>query len=87
MSEKIMETNASSIQSSSLFQPVPTNRLQSNLASHYNRTSEFVDARFNELIAMPDALDSKSAEKNAEPQDGTARLKPFGLGRLLDIFA
>ena len=82
-----METNAASIQSTSLFRPVPTNRLQSNLASHYNRTSEFVDARFNELNAMPETLNSKTAEKNTESQDGNARLKPFGLGRLMDIYA
>ncbi|MEW6234437.1 MAG: hypothetical protein AB1656_03530 [Candidatus Omnitrophota bacterium] len=82
-----METNTPAIQSTSLFRPIPTNRLQSNLASHYNRTSEFVDARFNELIDLPDDLDSKMAKKNAEIQEDTARLKPFGLGRLLDIYA
>ncbi len=74
--------------STSLYRPVPMNKLQQNLSEHYQKTSGFINEKFKEMLEMDDAGKSaskrnfSSLEGNDEP-----RLNPQGMGQLIDIMA
>jgi len=70
----------------SLFRPIPTNRLQSNLAFFYQRTSQFVEDQFQEMLAS-NGLEPKTKGKETQEasREENPRLRPKGIGHLIDI--
>lgn len=74
--------------STSLYQPVPINKLQQNLSQYYEKTSSFVREHFDQLM--------ETGGENLKPQkkllsvdetgDMQSRLNPQGIGQYVDIF-
>lgn len=79
-------------QSATLFRPVPPSTLQSNLAQHYQRTSEFVRDSFSQFregeaaSGAPDSTtDSRPGESRRSESDD--RIRPYGMGTNVDLYA
>lgn len=81
-----MDANANAIQSTSLFRPEPLNKLQSNLASHYERTSQYVDKQFQEMAEPTETTTQKLLKSKSESEDSIPRLNPIGLGQVVDLY-
>ncbi len=81
-------TNAA-IDSTSLFRPVPMNKLQQNLSQFYQKTSSFVNDQFKQLIESDEDISMKPRKKLFSPSElddeERPRLNPQGLGRYVDI--
>lgn len=69
-----------------LFRPVPPSTLQSNLAEHYKRTSEFVSDQFEELTGPDQQPQQKSTASNDVLDRNEERVRPMGVGANIDIY-
>lgn len=80
---------SAAVDSTSLFRPVPMNKLQQNLSQFYQRTSSFVNDQFKQLIESDEDISMKPRKKLFSPSDmedeERPRLNPQGLGQYVDI--
>ena len=74
-------------QTTTLFRPVPVNKLQRNLAYFYERTSKFVEEQFKELMESSLPENRKTSDNPSGTSEESSRIKPQGLGTLFDIYA
>lgn len=80
-------------QPTSLFRPVPPSTLQTNLAQHYQRTSDFVSDRFDDIRSSEGnrtQATSPTRESEASERDRTSdsdRIRPYGMGTMVDLYA
>ncbi len=78
--------SANQIQSNTLFRPLPLNRFQNNLASHYQRTSEFVDEQFSELKSQTNNEKKNETLEVESTKTRDTRIRPAGLGKMVDMY-
>ncbi|HOE11669.1 MAG TPA: hypothetical protein PLQ35_04070 [bacterium] len=78
------------IESNKLFQPVPINPLQKNLANYYSNTSRMVKERFDEMMGTgnqnAEMGDTGSTDESILSRKPLRSGIPW-LGRLIDVFA
>lgn len=75
-----------SITNSTLFHPVTMNSLQGDLARYYERTSEYVGEQFQELMTHSVEDPKSKATAQTETKEAKPRLRPKGLGNMIDMF-
>jgi len=73
--------------SATLFRPVPMNKLQQNLSQHYQKTSGFINEKFNEMMEADNSSESSTKRIFAPTEGDEPRLNPQGMGQLIDIMA
>lgn len=71
----------------SLYQPVPVNKLQQNLSQYYEKTSSFVREHFDKLMETENGSmkPQKKLFSSDESGESQVRLNPQGLGQYVDI--
>ncbi|HPA45018.1 MAG TPA: hypothetical protein PLG59_06265 [bacterium] len=78
------------IESNKLFQPVPINPLQKNLANFYSNTSKMVKERFDEMMGANDQDKEMGASSSIKESILNRKSLKSGtpwLGQLIDVFA